>query len=108
MLLNKKCVPCQGGMLALTEKEIKKYLQELKTEWQVKDNKKISREFKFKSFREAINFVNQVAELAEKEDHHPDMLISYRRVVMEFTTHAIGGLSENDFIMARKIEELAA
>src|SRR3989344_5677625 len=104
-LIDKKCVPCQGGMPALTEEEIKKYLQELKTEWRVKDNKKISREFKFKSFKEAMDFVNQAAELAEKEDHHPDMLISYRRVVMEFTTHAIGGLSENDFIMARKIEE---
>lgn len=108
MLLNKKCVPCQGGMPALTEKEAQKYLKELKTEWQIIDNKKIRQEFKFKSFREAIDFVNKMAELAENEDHHPDMMISYRRVIVELTTHAIGGLSENDFIVARKIEKLGA
>ena len=106
-LIDKKCVPCRGGVPPLTTEETQKYLKELKIEWQVTDNKKISREFKFKSFREAMDFVNKVAEVAEKEDHHPDMKISYRKVVMELTTHAIGGLSENDFIMARKIEELA-
>ena len=106
-LIDKKCVPCRGGTPALTEAEAQKYLKELKTEWQLTDNKKISREFKFKNFDEAMVFVNKVAEVAKKEDHHPDIhLVSYKLVVLEFTTHAIGGLSENDFIMARKIEEL--
>lgn len=105
-LLDKNCVPCRGGMPTLTSEEVQKYLKELKAEWQVSDNKKISREFKFPSFAEAMKFVNKTAEIAEQEDHHPDMKISYRKVVMELTTHAISGLSENDFIMARKIEEL--
>ena len=88
------------------EAEVKKYLAELKTPWEVLDGKKIKREFKFKDFKEAIGFVNKVAALAESEGHHPDIHIFYNRVVLELTTHAVGGLSENDFILAAKIDQL--
>lgn len=69
-------------------------------------NKKISRTFTFKNFREAMRFVNRVAELAETEDHHPDIATFWNRVVLTLTTHAIGGLSENDFILAAKIDKI--
>ena len=75
--------------------------------WGILENKRIYRDFKFKDFVEAITFVNKVAELAESENHHPDILIhDYRKVKVELTTHAIAGLSENDFILAAKINHL--
>ena len=70
------------------------------------DSKTIRKEFKFKDFVRAMAFVDQVADVAESEGHHPDIRIHYNRVVIELTTHAIGGLSENDFIVAAKIERL--
>lgn len=80
-----------------------RYLKEVPL-WQRRgDFKKISREFKFKNFKEAMAFVNQVAEIAETEGHHPDLHIYYNRVNIELQTHAVNGLSENDFILAAKI-----
>jgi 4a-hydroxytetrahydrobiopterin dehydratase len=77
--------------------------------WELQpDEQKLVRSFKFKDFKEAMAFVNRVADLAEAEGHHPDILISWNRVRLELTTHAIKGLSENDFIMAARIGELAA
>src|SRR3989344_3071808 len=105
-LIHKKCVPCEGGMPPLSEDKIKEYLSQLKTEWEVLDGKKIRKEFKFSGFKDAISFVNRIAEVAEQEDHHPDIHIFYRKVVIELWTHAVGGLSENDFILAAKIEKL--
>lgn len=105
-LLNKKCIPCEVGTPSLTQEEIEKYLPQLKTRWEVVENKKIKREFQFKTFRDAVDFVNKVANLAEVEGHHPNIHILYNKVRIVLTTHAIGGLSENDFIMARKIERL--
>lgn len=105
-LINKKCVPCEGGTPPLGEDKIKEYLNQLKTDWEVVENKRIRKEFKFKDFPEAVSFVNKVAEIAEREDHHPDIHIFYRKVVIELWTHAVGGLSENDFILASKIEVL--
>ena len=105
-LLKKKCVPCEVGTPPLTEKKIQQYLTELKTPWEVLENKKISRAFKFKNFKEAMVFINKVAELAESEGHHPDIHISWNRVMIELWTHAVNGLSENDFILASKVEEL--
>lgn len=105
-LLNKKCVPCEGGVPPLTREESEKFLIETPG-WEIVENgKKIKREFKFKDFKEAIAFVNKVAQLAEDEGHHPDSHIYYSRVILELWTHAIGGLSENDFILAAKINEL--
>lgn len=82
-------------------------LKQLKLDWEVMENKKIRHEFKFKNFSEAIKFVNKVADLAEQENHHPNIHIYYNRVVIDLTTHNIKGLSENDFIMAAKIENLS-
>ncbi len=105
-LTQQKCVPCEGGVKPFEKSEIEIYLTYLKTAWEVDDNKKIKKKFKFKDFKEAMVFVNKVAGLAESERHHPDIEISYNIVEIELWTHAIGGLSVNDFILARKIEDL--
>ncbi|OHA68641.1 MAG: 4a-hydroxytetrahydrobiopterin dehydratase [Candidatus Wildermuthbacteria bacterium RIFCSPLOWO2_01_FULL_47_18] len=104
-LTDKKCVPCEGGVQPFTESQINDYLAQLKTEWEVVAFIKIKKQFKFKDFKEAMAFVNKIAEIAEKEGHHPDITINYNRVTIELSTHSIGGLSENDFILAAKIEE---
>lgn len=103
-LADKYCVPCEGGMPPLTEVEYNKLLVET-PEWKLTDGVQISRDFKFKNFKEALLFVNKVGELAEKEGHHPDISIhNWNKVLIELSTHAIKGLSENDFIMASKID----
>ena len=107
-LKEKKCKPCEGGVDPLMSREISRYQEELKTKWDVIESKsKIRQTYKFKNFREALDFANRVGEIAEEEGHHPDLHVYFGRVVVDLTTHAIGGLSENDFIMASKIEDLA-
>ncbi|PIT88896.1 MAG: 4a-hydroxytetrahydrobiopterin dehydratase [Candidatus Levybacteria bacterium CG10_big_fil_rev_8_21_14_0_10_36_7] len=105
-LLNQKCVPCEGGTEPMDEGEVKTHLSYLKTSWEVEDGKQIEKKFEFKDFKEAMEFVNKVADIAENEGHHPDIKISYNKVKIELSTHAIKGLSPNDFIVARKIELL--
>jgi 4a-hydroxytetrahydrobiopterin dehydratase len=105
-LTKKKCEPCEGGVKPFDEKEIKTYMSYLKTPWHIVGNKGIEKLFKFQDFKGAIKFVNKVADLAEEEGHHPDILINYSRVKLSLWTHAIGGLSVNDFILASKIELL--
>lgn len=105
-LSEKHCVPCEGGVPSLAAGEIARYTAQLKIKWDVVDDKKIRREVKFTNFREAMAFVNRVAEIAEAEGHHPDISIFYSRVVIELWTHAAGGLTENDFIVAAKIEKI--
>jgi len=105
-LTTKKCVPCEGGMPALTPEVVENLKSEIDEEWSVTDYKKISKKYKFKNFKESMNFVNKVADLAEVEGHHPDIIINYNRVKVELTTHAVKGLSENDFIMAAKIDKI--
>lgn len=106
-LTQKKCVACEGDVKPLTPGETAAFMTHLKTAWDVAaDNKKISREFIFKSFKEALFFINRVGQIAEQEGHHPDIHNFYNRVILELSTHSIGGLSENDFIMAAKIEAL--
>lgn len=90
----------------LTKEEIKKYLSQLRSKWIVVDNKKIKHEFLFGDFKQAISFVNKIARITEKENHHPDIHVFYSRVVLELGTHEAGGLSEKDFFMASKIERL--
>lgn len=105
-LSSKHCVPCEGGTLPMNAIDTAQYLKKVPS-WQANsDYKNISREFKFKNFKEAIVFVNQISEIAENEGHHPNIRISYNRVNIELQTHAIKGLSENDFILAAKINTL--
>ena len=114
----KKCVPCEGGEDPLKRDKIDEYRKAINPQWEIIDvdcnsrstriieDKALRRVFKFPSFKEAIEFVNKVADLAEDEGHHPDFRINYKKVTLELTTHAIGGLSENDFVMAAKIEQI--
>src|SRR3989338_4781094 len=115
-LLSKKCVPCEGGMPPMPIEEAQKYMAEVMG-WNFIKLKfddaagsvrqKIAKEFKFKDFKEVMVFVNKVAELSESEGHHPDIFIhGWNKVRFELSTHAIGGLSENDFIMAVKIDDI--
>lgn len=103
-LTHKKCVPCESGMPPMNEAAVSKYIQQLKG-WQT-DNRKIWKEYKTKDFIQTMGFVNKIALLAQEEGHHPDMEVHYSRVRVELWTHAVGGLSENDFILAAKIDEL--
>lgn len=106
-LAGKKCIPCEGSAPPFGEEKIKEYLPELKTRWLVLEGKKLRQDFTFKNFAEAIAFINKVAEIAESEGHHPDILLhGWNKVRLELATHAVGGLSENDFILAAKIESL--
>jgi 4a-hydroxytetrahydrobiopterin dehydratase len=117
-LLKKKCVPCEGGVPPLSHQEIADIMSQV-SGWNLFEEQnenlqkfgmgaKISKEFKFADFIGAINFVNNIAEIAEVEGHHPDIKINYNKVSLELTTHAIGGLSENDFILAAKIDAMQA
>jgi len=105
-LADKKCVPCEVKIPPMKEDEIQKHLSYLSLAWKAVDSRKIACEFKLKNFKEAIRFVNDIAEVAELEGHHPDIFISYNKVRIELLTHCINGLSENDFILAAKIENL--
>lgn len=113
-LSDKKCVACEGGVPPLNEAEIKTYLSQVKEGWEVIDtstslsasNKKIQKEFIFENFNEAMKFVNKVAVIAEEESHHPDIHIFYNKVKIELWTHAIEGLSENDFVLAAKVDNI--
>lgn len=105
-LADKKCVPCEGNVPPLNEKEISEFEKEISADWKIADNKKLFREFSFVNYRHTIDFVNAVAGIAEEEGHHPVMHVFYGRVDIELWTHAINGLSENDFILAAKIDRL--
>ena len=103
-LTQKRCVPCEGGVPPLAKPEVEKLLAQVPG-WGL-DGKWITKEFQFKNFVEAMKFVNRVADLAEEEGHHPDIHIHYNIVRFDIWTHAINGLSENDFILAAKIDAL--
>jgi len=103
-LRQNKCKPCEGGVAPLEKSEIGSFMEQLHGDWKIVDENKISREFSFVNYRHTIDFVNQVADLAEQEGHHPVLHVYYARLVVELWTHAINGLSENDFILAAKID----
>lgn len=105
-LKDQKCLACSADTPTLDKETIDIYKQQLKKEWLISENKKISHTFKFADFLAAIHFVNQVAEIAEKEGHHPNIEIDYNQVTITLWTHKINGLSENDFIVAAKIENI--
>lgn len=106
-LAKKKCIPCDDKDLKpLSRDEALAYMPELK-DWKLsEDTKMISKEWTFKDFVKSVEFVNQVTDVAEMEGHHPDVHIHYNKVILELWTHSIGGLSENDFILAAKLDQL--
>ena len=106
-LLKKKCVPCEGGVVPFNISEIHKYQKKVDGWDVIKDNKGIfflEKKFKFKNFLESQNFVNLVGKISEEEGHHPDLSFGWGYAKVSITTHAIEGLSENDFILAAKID----
>jgi len=103
-LTNKNCKPCEGGVPALTQDEAKNLLKQLDN-WELQDNV-IGKTFEFKNYYQVMAFVNAVAWMTHREDHHPDMTVGYNKCRVEYSTHAIGGLSENDFICASKVDAL--
>lgn len=111
ILIQKHCIPCESGDPPLSDKKEEEMFRSLEDEkggWLLLRNgeHKLRRQFTFKDFKEAMSFVNNVAELAEKEGHHPDIYIFYNKVQLDLFTHAVGGLSENDFIMAAKVNQV--
>jgi 4a-hydroxytetrahydrobiopterin dehydratase len=106
-LASKRCQPCEGGVAALSEDEAADFLRKLSGWHLTADHKAIRRQWRVKDFLTALDFFNRIGRIAEDEDHHPDLhLTGYRNVAVELSTHAIGGLSENDFILAAKIDLL--
>ena len=107
--LNKKCVPCEGGVMPLDISEIHKYQKKVDG-WNIsRDIKNIyflEKKFTFKNFLESQNFINEVSKISEEEGHHPDILFGWGYAEIKITTHAIKGLSENDFILAAKIDKI--
>src|SRR5258707_517606 len=106
-LKQKRCVACEGGAQPMSSDQIKEHLPAV-PQWHLSaDGKRIRREWRVKDFVTGLDFFRRIADIAEEQDHHPDLhLTGYRNVAIEFATHAIGGLSENDFIMAAKVDQL--
>lgn len=104
-LAEQKCEPYHAGTQPLAQDRAEELLEEVPL-WTLED-KLIQREFRFDDFVGSIAFVNKVADLAEEQDHHPDIHISYNRVLLELSTHKVGGLTDNDFILAAKVDALA-
>ncbi len=108
-LINKKCVPCEGGVIPFDISEIHKYQKKVDG-WSLQKNEKevffLEKDFKFKNFLDSQKFINNVGTISETEGHHPDILFGWGYAKIKITTHAINGLSENDFILAAKIDKL--
>jgi 4a-hydroxytetrahydrobiopterin dehydratase len=106
-LLQKKCLPCEGGVPPIGTGEVSDYMAAT-PDWKLADDgKSISRKVNCKHFLEAMKLLNEIADVAESEQHHPDLhLTGYRHLRIDLMTHAIGGLSENDFIVAAKIDQI--
>jgi len=104
-LAARRCKPCEGGIPPLTPAEATQLLAQVSGEWALTDNAQaIRREFKFRDFYRTMSFVNALAHIANIEDHHPDLEVGYNYCRVAFTTHAIKGLSENDFVCAAKVD----
>ena len=106
-LSEKQCVPCRGGVPPLKGQDLERIARELDGNWQVVDEHHLEKDYLFKNFREALDFTNRVGELAESQNHHPDIYLAWGKVKVTLWTHKIDGLTESDFILAAKIERLA-
>ena len=105
-LATQKCVACDGGTPVLKGRNLEEFAQRLGHGWQVIDEHHLEKEFEFKDFKEALAFTNQVGGLAEEQNHHPDIYLSWGQVRVTIWSHKAGGLTESDFILAAKIESL--
>ena len=106
-LATKRCKPCEGGVAPLTADQTREYLTKVKPHWAVAaDGKSIQATFDFRNYYQTLAFVNAVGWIAHQEDHHPDISFGYKSCAITYSTHAIGGLSENDFICAAKVDAL--
>jgi 4a-hydroxytetrahydrobiopterin dehydratase len=110
-LLKKKCIPCEGGALPFDISEIHKYQKKVDG-WDITKDKNeiffLNKKFNFKNFLQSQKFINKVGEISEEEDHHPDIIFGWGYAEIKITTHAIKGLSENDFILAAKIDQITS
>jgi 4a-hydroxytetrahydrobiopterin dehydratase len=104
-LTEKRCVPCEGGTPTLSPEATRTLLEQVNG-WELHGGKQIEKSFKFKDFVGAVDFVNAVTPVAEAEGHHPDLLVKWGEVRVTLMTHAAGGLTENDFILAAKIDQV--
>lgn len=105
-LANMECKPCRGGIPPMAEPELTLYLERLGGAWQVIDGHHLEKEYKFKDFRQALDFTNRIGELAESVGHHPDLHLAWGKVKVIVWTHKIGGLNEADFVFAAKVDAL--
>ena len=105
-LAEKECIPCKGGMPPLKGEELANVANELDGGWRVIREHHLEKEYKFKNFREALEFTNKVGELAESQGHHPDIYLAWGQVKLTIWTHKIDGLTESDFVMAAKADKL--
>ncbi|MFQ5678693.1 MAG: 4a-hydroxytetrahydrobiopterin dehydratase [Gemmatimonadota bacterium] len=105
-LADRQCVPCRGGVPPLAGAELRRLEAELGGGWQVVENHHLEKEFSFPDFRQALDFTVRVGELAEAQGHHPDILLGWGKARVTVWTHKIDGLTESDFVLAAKVEEL--
>jgi 4a-hydroxytetrahydrobiopterin dehydratase len=105
-LAQKRCLPCEGGVSPLARDEQQRLLGELSDGWKVIQGHHLENEYRFEDFRQALGFTNRVAEIAEAERHHPDLHLSWGKVRVTIWTHKVDALTESDFILAAKIDQL--
>jgi len=105
-LAEKECVPCKGGVPPLQGEQLTGLIEKLGGGWSILDGKQLQKEYKFKNFQEALAFTNRLGELAEKQNHHPDIYLAWGKVKLVIWTHKINGLTESDFILAAKADRL--
>jgi 4a-hydroxytetrahydrobiopterin dehydratase len=104
-LASKSCVPCRGGVPPLEPEAAKELLRELGSDWQVVENHHLEKEYRFDDFKTALAFTNRVADVAEREGHHPDIYLAWGKVRLTIWTHKIDGLTESDFVLAAKADQ---
>jgi 4a-hydroxytetrahydrobiopterin dehydratase len=105
-LAQQECVPCKGGIPPLKAGELERLSGQLAAGWRVVNEHHLEREFKFPDFRQALAFTNQVGQLAESQNHHPDIYLAWGKVKLTLWTHKIDGLTESDFVFAAKVDQL--
>ena len=105
-LSQKKCVPCAGGVEPLKGQSLTKLLEQLDNDWEIIEEHHLEKQYKFKNFRQALDFVNKIGELAEEQGHHPDVYLAWGKVKLQVWTHKIKGLHESDFIFTAKADAI--